>query len=237
MWWQNKKGKTEAGNLNSGFNAATELDAVKILRASNDNGGSDLAILVIDVQKEFCAPDHRSRRGNKETAAVSERIAATIPQFRLAGIPVYAIYFDTSVEQNPANVDWYKFRPEPGDIPVAKDRDSAFRGSNIEKLLKKNGHRTLLACGFNRSACVASTILDARSKDFNVILMFDLTGDESDEDNGRWNPAKEFIQKFEANGIKIVDSETALRSVRPRHANWNALIFSRWRHDFSGFFR
>src|SRR5665213_1975266 len=61
-----------------------------------------LALLVIDVQEDFCNPNipyggdgwsGDESRGNEETKAVSERIQSVVPEFRKAGIPVYDIYY------------------------------------------------------------------------------------------------------------------------------------------------
>ncbi|HTK84160.1 MAG TPA: isochorismatase family cysteine hydrolase, partial [Patescibacteria group bacterium] len=160
------------------FNQLAGKDAVQVLQAANDNRG-ELAVLVIDVQQEFCDPSHRERRGNRRTVKISDRIASMMPAFRAAGIPVYAIYFDSSKRLRVRDVDWYKFRPEAGDICVAKNADSAFDGSDIKKILERNGHKTLLACGFNRSACVGKTVVDASIEGFNVLLLSDLVGNDN----------------------------------------------------------
>jgi nicotinamidase-related amidase len=200
----------EGGGMDKGFNAAAAMKAVMLLKAANDNNGSDLAVLVIDVQRQFCDPEHEEGRGNQETVEASERIAAAIPKFRSAGIPVYAVYFDTTMNRHPDLVDWYKFRPAYSDTMVPKNNMSAFKSSCIEELLLEKGHKTLLACGFNRSACVAETLIDARSRGFNVIVLPDLTG------NDRVNKVRteeDDMEMFADMGINILDSGTALQNI------------------------
>jgi len=77
----------------------------------------DLALLVIDVQQEFCDP--QGARGNKETREVSQRIRRLVPAFRKAGVPVYVIYFADDPKKT-QDVDFYEFRPRQGDFVLRK---------------------------------------------------------------------------------------------------------------------
>src|SRR5688500_16544059 len=123
----------------------------KVLQYGNQSQApaNDTVVLVIDVQKQFCDP---KTRGNKRTEKASERISAIIPAFREAGLPVYAVYFSTE-RLKAHQIDFYKFKPDRQDILVAKNSESACRGSNIHEILKKNNIKTILACGFNINAC------------------------------------------------------------------------------------
>jgi len=133
----------------------------------------DTALLVIDVQKQFCDPN--GLRGNKKTDTVSKRIQSIVPEFRDAGIPVYVIYYSKK-KKEPSKIDFYKFKPMPNDVLIAKNNNSAFKGSNIKKVLKKDRRKSLLICGFNLNACVKKTVIDARKKGFDVCVLEDLTG-------------------------------------------------------------
>lgn len=170
----------------------------------------EVALLVIDVQKEFCDPS--KKRGNQQTEVIAKRIRALVPQFRQASVPVYAIYFDWSAKKKKkeaSEVDFYEFQPEPEDVLVGKDRDSAFTGSDIEKILRKDGRKSLLVCGFNVSACVRDTVMDAREKGFDVTLLEDLAG--NDNLNPRTPDAA--LKEMRQAGIEITQSETVLRQV------------------------
>lgn len=137
----------------------------------------DVAVLVIDVQREFC--DSHGDRGNAETEEVSARIQSIIPAFRKAGIPVYAVYFSDEGALPADDVDFHKFRPAPEDTLVAKDNDSAFAGSDIGDLLRRDHKTKLLTCGFNLSACLKDTAEDALEEGFKVCVMKDLTGNDN----------------------------------------------------------
>ena len=70
-----------------------------------------VALLVIDVQKEFCDP--AGRRGNGETEEISGRIQSIVPAFRKAGVPVYAVYFSRNGEKIRKKSISTSFNPRP----------------------------------------------------------------------------------------------------------------------------
>jgi len=172
----------------------------------------ELALLVIDVQEEFCDP--KQGRGNSETTEVSKRIKSLIPEFRKAGVPTYVIYFSYK-EKKPHEIDFYMFSPDKQDVLIAKNADSAFEGSDIRKVLDAHKRNTLLACGFNLNACVYSTVMDARKNGFDVCVMRDLTGNDN---CNRPSETANKIQKMEKEGITFSDSATVLKKLAERKA-------------------
>lgn len=172
-----------------------------------DPSKGDLALLLIDVQKEFADP--AQERGNHETRQVSRRINSLIPAFRAAGLPAYVVYFDED-NRKPEDIDFYLFRPSAGDKLIAKDDDSAFRGSDIKSILRRDKRKTLLACGFNLNACVYKTVMDARSNGFNVVLLRDLTGNDKENDN---SDTDERLKRMQKKGVKVMNSLDLLESI------------------------
>jgi len=152
----------------------------------------EIALLVIDVQEQFCDP---AQRGNKQTVKISERIQSLVPEFRKANIPVYAIYYSAQGEKPAEQVDFYKFTPDKDDIIVAKDGDSAFMSSNIMGMLDKQSRKLLLVCGFNEAACVKRTVLDARSAGFQVCVLSDLTGNDNNNSGAEYQDDARYAMK------------------------------------------
>ncbi len=178
----------------------------------------ELALLVIDVQEEFCDP--KQGRGNSETTEVSKRIKSLIPEFRKAGVPTYVIYFSYQ-EKKPHEIDFYMFSPDKQDVLIAKNADSAFEGSDIRKVLDEHKRTTLLACGFNLNACVYSTVMDARRNGFDVCVMRDLTGNDNCNDR---TTTEEKVSKMKKEGITFSDSETILKKLADqKNANANRI--------------
>lgn len=205
------------------FNLSKFLPAFgqrRVPLSANDNPRP--ALLVIDVQKEFCDP---GRYGNEETQIVSEHIQSIVPEFRKAGIAVYAIYFNENPRE-PApmeRIGFYKFTPAPQDIMVGKSSDSAFDGKVLvtslsdpnprkepfEETLTRNGHTKLIACGFNLRACVLDTILDANRKGFDITLLGDLSGN----DRRRSVPRRDSLARVKDAGAHISTSAQALSAI------------------------
>lgn len=173
----------------------------------------DLALLVIDVQQEFCDPN--GKRGNDETREVSQRIKNLVPEFRKAGIPVYVVYFSKEVKRV-EDIDFYEFRPEKSDFVIPKSEDSAFDGSSIHKILARHGRKSLLTCGFNLNACIFDTVMDARSKGYDVRLLRDLTGNDNDNDR---NSTEVYVQQMRKSGVVITNSSDELRAINTANAS------------------
>lgn len=170
----------------------------------------DLALLLIDVQKEFCDP--KKSRGNQQTEQVTTHIADVLPAFRKAGVKTYAIYFSQKAKR-PSKIDFYKFTPEAGDTIIRKDSDSAFWGSNIDDVLKKDGKKTLLTAGFNLNACVYRTVMDARREGYDVCVITDMTGNDNLNIQSH---ASEFIEIMKSQGVRFATSDEVLKDIRTR---------------------
>ena len=180
------------------------------------------ALLVIDVQKEFCDPQWR---GNDETISIAGQIATLAPAFREAGATLYAIYISSVPERN-----FHRFIPdEESDIIVPKDDESAFRGSNIQTLLKKNGHTHILACGFNLSACVKETAKDACKKKYDTTLLKDLTGNGRVDISRDVNTELSYYRKTGcrlASASDILAGEHVFHEKNVRQSGWRAMLNS-----------
>jgi nicotinamidase-related amidase len=167
------------------------------------------ALLLIDIQKEFCDPT--KSRGNDETVVVSHRILSASFEFRAIGLPFYPIYFTRSREEPLKKIDYYGFVPKAKDTVIQKNTDSAFDSSDIDSILKRDGHTDLLVCGFNLNACVRDTVLDAANNGFKVTLIRDLTG------NDKWNDpayARRNLDRMTDAGVTIITSRDALTRYR-----------------------
>jgi len=171
----------------------------------------EYAHCIIDVQRKYCDPAHIARRGNGDTRLISGRIATVAPLFRAASVPTYIIYFsyDKTVPVTSAGGGLFMLKMEEGDVALAKNRDSAFEGSDLENILKQEGRRKLLISGFNINACVYSTVLDARRKGFAVDVLRDCVGN----DNENQSPPTDFINKMRKRGAGIIDHRAALEAI------------------------
>lgn len=175
-------------------------------RAAPDPAAHDVALLVIDMQRDYCS--RLFGRGNSDTRAASGRILTALPHFRALGIPVYAVYTRDEPDEAPR---FYKFRPAPGDKLLRKTDDNAFYHTDTTRTLRGDGRQTLLMCGFNLNACVKSTAIGALYHKFDVRLLRDLSGNDCE------NPASYTgvqIRHMKDAGIVVTDSQEELRRLR-----------------------
>lgn len=181
-------------------------------RASIKNAFNGVALLVIDVQKQFCDPS-TSQRGSFETNMIAKRIAQLAPEFRKAGIPVYAVHFGLPAD-NASEVDFHQFKPAAEDTLISKLSNSAFgrRGNQTAKKLHADGRQTLLVCGFNLSGCVKETVLDARRAGFDVRLLTDICG--NDNSNRRCDPEADVADMVKKGAI-VDSAERLLKTLKP----------------------
>ena len=71
--------------------------------------------------------------------------------------------------------------PEPSDIVITKHRVSAFRGTDLEMILRAREVETLVLFGIATGGVVLSTMLDACDLDFSVVVVGDCCGDRDEE--------------------------------------------------------
>lgn len=150
---------------------------------------SDLILLLIDLQKE-------SSNGVADFEEVLSNAAALSECCRANGIPVIYtrhVYrhgaldaaFHEPLEGNgrphfyaegSEGVAFHEaVLPQPGDYVVDKQRWSAFYGSELELLLRRFNRRKLIVGGFVSDGCVLNTIYDAFYRDYDTILVADMT--------------------------------------------------------------
>lgn len=159
------------------------------------------AVLIIDMQVDFAAPDGSSARGGCDMSAVpaalkaAERLAVAA---RKAGALVVFPKLETrpdtdspawiersrrkgrvrSEDGNPCRAgtrgaDFYGPQPEGGDLIVPKHKYSAFFATDLDAQLKRRGIDTLVVAGLTSECCVDSSVRDACHLDYNIFIAAD----------------------------------------------------------------
>jgi len=74
-------------------------------------------------------------------------------------------------------------------MEIIKNRYSAFKGTDLNNILKKHGIKRVIICGFMTNFCCESTARDALDHDFYVDFVIDATGtpgtDNFDQEKAR----------------------------------------------------
>lgn len=155
--------------------------------------GRETALIVVDVQKDFCPGGALAVKEGDRVIPVLNRY---IELFEKAGAPVYA-----TRDWHPKNHCSFKeqggpwpahciqesegaafhpdFKPPLNAVVISKamrpetDAYSGFEGTNLELYLKRKGVRRVLVGGLATDYCVKNTVLDACRLGFETYLLTD----------------------------------------------------------------
>lgn len=158
------------------------------------------ALLVIDMQNDFCAVGgflQRERGYSVDFAkTVADNIAMAVDAAREAGMLVVWIrsVYDFKYLAAPHVVkrgeegcclegswgaDFFLLRPKPDEPIVTKHHYSAFVGTPLDGILRKNDIRTLVMTGVATNVCVDSTLRDGFFAGYYIVLLEDCVGSNS----------------------------------------------------------
>jgi ureidoacrylate peracid hydrolase len=155
--------------------------------------GRRVAIVVIDVQNDYCHPDGAFARAGLRVADLAGLVAAVnrlTTAARAAGHPVVWVKMVWNADADAGRlgerspflaheglrrgtwgaelVDGLDVAPE--DAVVEKRRFSAFYETDLEARLNDHGATTLVTAGVRTDFCVESTVRDAMFRDFEVLV-------------------------------------------------------------------
>jgi ureidoacrylate peracid hydrolase len=156
------------------------------------------AVLVIDCQVDFGAPDgEMARRGSDMSApqAALTKAVALVEAARTAGVAVIFVRLITNPaaesyvireararqgEDGPDlcvegthGADFVGPLPLPGETVISKNRYSAFAHTGLAEQLRTRGVDTLVLAGLTTECCVASSAWDGFEQDFHVFIAAD----------------------------------------------------------------
>jgi len=159
------------------------------------------ALIIIDMQKDFCCDGFATSRAGRPLDA-AKSIIPTVVQFRKAaravGVLVVHVGFETYLDHMSDSGPWLGQRrrstyasdkialsgdegmefipelaPERGELIVRKHRYSAFKGTDLDLLLRAHEIRTVVPCGVSTNVCVESTLRDAFEHSYYVCVARD----------------------------------------------------------------
>ena len=158
------------------------------------------ALAVIDIQGDFAAPDGAMAKVGcdlSDVETVIDRTEALITAARAAGATVMFARVVTTPQTDAPNLkafyrrkgysedavgvcrsgtpgaDYYRVKPEPGDIEIEKPLFSSFVGTDLDAQLRGRGVDTLVFVGLTTDCCVDCTARDAFHRGFHVFVVED----------------------------------------------------------------
>lgn len=183
----------------AGFIPEEELETYRKGAFGNTIGmGEAPALLNVDTTYMFVDPEY-SQCG-REMPELTEAIAGLTSAFRRLNLPIFysrrddrrhptrrgiwnlklGIAGEHQYSQDPRADQWPPaYAPQEEDVIVYKNKPSAFFETPLESFLRYEHVDTLIVCGISTSGCIRSTVGDAFSHNFRVIIPEETVGDRS----------------------------------------------------------
>ncbi len=174
--------------------------AAKTLSIEEQLRPEHAALLIIDMQNDFCAEGGFLQRERNYNVGFAKKIADSIGGLadaaRAAGIPVVWIrsIYDFKYLAEPHifkrgkegcclegtwGADFFELAPTPGETIVDKHSYSGFHETSLDQHLRSRGIKTLVVCGVATNVCVDSTLRDGFFRGYYIVLAEDCVGSNS----------------------------------------------------------
>jgi ureidoacrylate peracid hydrolase len=172
---------------------------MEILRSLSERvDPAHTAILVVDMQNDFCAEGgyiHQTRKADmSEGSALAKRITSLVDRGRAGGSTIVWIQANYEPrflspqaiikreERQPGLVccageswgwEFFEVKPHADDMLIEKHSFSAFFGTELDRLLRFRGIKTLILTGVATNTCVESTLRDGFFLGYYIVLVED----------------------------------------------------------------
>jgi ureidoacrylate peracid hydrolase len=221
--------------------APTVRDADVLLALAQKVDPGHTAVLVIDVQNDFCAPGGYYERTGARIAGIHDmipRLQRFLDDARAASVPVIfvAANYDepylTGVHRErhlrrfgrviPCcwsgtwGAEFYGVAPAAGEPVIVKRRYSAFHGTDLDMLLRSRAIRTLVLAGVATNVCVETAARDAYMRDYYVVVVGDCTAARDE------NVHRAALANVEANFGVVATADALARAWPVRSASEEA---------------
>lgn len=157
------------------------------------------AVIVIDVQNDSCHPEGAYAKSGMDISLrqkAAHNAAEFIEEARRYKVPViYTKASHTPWDESLAQMrrrkrvkasgacvkgtwgeDFYAVRPLESEAIVVKHRYSAFKGTDLDMILRSKRITTLIVMGGGTQACVESTVRDGYELDYDIVVVSDCCG-------------------------------------------------------------
>src|SRR5579859_5671942 len=155
------------------------------------------ALIVIDMQNDFCLPTADLFVAG--APACTPRVIEAVSGFRAAGVPIVwvtrrhrpdgsdvdrsrqALFAERPfLVQSPGSDLVDGLRLQPGEYEIVKRRWSAFFGTDLDALLRRLRVERLYLCGVQTPNCIRGTAVDANALDYACVVLSDATASATD---------------------------------------------------------
>jgi nicotinamidase-related amidase len=149
------------------------------------------AVIVVDMQHDYCSPGFYIARAGYDTARLSrpiEPIQRVLAAARRAGMGVFftrhghapraaaSDFPDTAARGEPGWEIVPALTPQPDEVIIEKSTINAFVSGGLDERLRRLGIHHLAFCGNTIDVCVHSTLRAAVDLDYECLLLADCCG-------------------------------------------------------------
>ena len=133
-----------------------------------------MALVLVDIQRKFSESTEGIRASSAERMCT---VNQAISRFHSTGNPVVYVrytgemYDGKPVPEGMDSFDPALLPPEEGDPIVCKTEMNAFKGSDLESVLKGRGCDSVLIAGMVAHCCVAATYFGAFDRGFSAYIL------------------------------------------------------------------
>jgi ureidoacrylate peracid hydrolase len=176
-----------------------------LARLAERSGAAGTALLVVDMQNDFCHADGALAKRGAElgpTQAMLPQLLRLVEAARAAGLAV--IYTANAHDDWTNSAAWrerqggeglalcrtgswgakfYGVRPAPTERVLVKHRYNAFVGTDLDLILRSRRIETLIFSGVATNVCVESTARDAFARNYAVVMARDCLAGSSLEEH------------------------------------------------------
>ncbi|MCU1546869.1 MAG: rutB [Homoserinimonas sp.] len=158
------------------------------------------AVIVVDIQNDFCSASGSLAEAGFDTAAVPlmiQRLHRLLAAARKSNtLVIFVATTHDSMTDSPQWVgrlgdgpgtertsvtcrpgtwgsEFYEVQPQPGEPVIVKNRFSSFVGTNLDLVLRSRGIQSLLFTGVTTETCVESSLRDGLFHEYYVTLIED----------------------------------------------------------------
>ena len=158
------------------------------------------ALLVIDIQNDFCTPDGHFARHGKDVARMKPAVArmlSFVADAQALGMRAVFVQQASLPDGRMDSPAWLRFKTRDGKSPdytlhgsqgwqlvdglkvgerdwvVEKFRPDAFIGTNLDHILRTQGIQSVVVLGLITEGCVESTVRSASYHDYYTIVVAD----------------------------------------------------------------
>jgi ureidoacrylate peracid hydrolase len=163
------------------------------------------AVIVVDVQNDFCSPDGALGKAGQPTEsalAMIPNLQRLLAAARAASAPVIFIqtihenatdseawvgrlagHVASICRKNTWGAEFTEVAPLPTEPVVIKHRYSAFVNTRLDSILRTYKIENLIMTGVSTNVCVESTARQGYMLDYNIVFLSDCTAAYSQEEH------------------------------------------------------